>query len=222
MDLEKLAEEKIAGKARQGRRSRATAVIPVCCARSVNSEIVHGIPSPKRKLREGGHRLDRLRDGSGRVLRGFGGRPSPSGRIQARDAEVAGRDPRNRSTARLTRCARATASAMSATRCKVGSSSTDIRWCGVRRARHRHKDARRAQSAELRRRRSRCAAARGHGHRRRADGERGPAGSADAVTSGWRKQRMAAASAHFEHTRGDHRGRPWILTRPKEMTGPSW
>src|SRR5437763_10695278 len=52
MDLEKLAEEKIAGKpghaAFKGYRG-----YPCMLCTSVNSEIVHGIPSAKRKLREG-------------------------------------------------------------------------------------------------------------------------------------------------------------------------
>ena len=52
MDLEKLAEERIAGKpghaAFKGYRG-----YPCVLCTSVNSEIVHGIPSPKRKLKEG-------------------------------------------------------------------------------------------------------------------------------------------------------------------------
>src|SRR5438045_2892822 len=52
MDLEKLAEEKMAGKpgkaAFKGYRG-----YPCSLCTSVNSEIVHGIPSSKRKLREG-------------------------------------------------------------------------------------------------------------------------------------------------------------------------
>src|SRR6201981_1927519 len=52
MDLERLAEEKIAGKpgkaAFKGYRG-----YPCSLCTSVNSEIVHGIPSPRRKLREG-------------------------------------------------------------------------------------------------------------------------------------------------------------------------
>jgi len=52
MDLEKLAEEKIAGRpghpAFKGYRG-----YPCVLCTSVNSEIVHGIPSPKRKLKEG-------------------------------------------------------------------------------------------------------------------------------------------------------------------------
>src|SRR5947199_10309136 len=52
MDLEKLAEEKIAG--RPGRAAfKGYRGYPCLLCTSVNSEIVHGIPSPKRKLREG-------------------------------------------------------------------------------------------------------------------------------------------------------------------------
>src|ERR1700737_308973 len=52
MDLEKFAEGKMAGRpgkpAFKGYRG-----YPCSLCTSVNSEIVHGIPSPKRKLREG-------------------------------------------------------------------------------------------------------------------------------------------------------------------------
>ena len=52
MDLEKAAEEKIGGKpghaAFKGYRG-----YPCVLCTSVNSEIVHGIPSPKRKLKQG-------------------------------------------------------------------------------------------------------------------------------------------------------------------------
>jgi methionyl aminopeptidase len=52
MDLEHLAEERIAGKrgkpAFKGYRG-----YPCVLCTSVNSEIVHGIPSPRRKLKEG-------------------------------------------------------------------------------------------------------------------------------------------------------------------------
>src|ERR1051325_9167749 len=142
MDLEKLAEEKIAGKpghpAFKGYRG-----YPCVLCTSVNSEIVHGIPSPKRKLKEGDivsidlvmevdgcfavsavtvprlsmralhvgeqrdrsrdsvaeakvegrrHRLHRLRDGSGRVLRGFSGNCA-GWQDQTGTAKTAGRNP---------------------------------------------------------------------------------------------------------------------------------
>ena len=52
MDLENLAEEKIAGK--PGRPAfKGYRGYPCVLCTSVNSEIVHGIPSPKRKLLEG-------------------------------------------------------------------------------------------------------------------------------------------------------------------------
>src|SRR5260370_11480899 len=52
MDLEKLAEQKIAG--RPGKAAfKGYRGYPCLLCTSVNSEIVHGIPSPKRKLREG-------------------------------------------------------------------------------------------------------------------------------------------------------------------------
>jgi methionyl aminopeptidase len=52
MDLERLAEEKIAGK--PGRPAfKGYRGYPCVLCTSVNSEIVHGIPSAKRKLKEG-------------------------------------------------------------------------------------------------------------------------------------------------------------------------
>src|SRR5205814_8928481 len=52
MDLEKLAEEKIAG--RPGKAAfKGYRGYPCMLCTSVNSEIVHGSPSAKRKLREG-------------------------------------------------------------------------------------------------------------------------------------------------------------------------
>src|SRR5260221_13205650 len=52
MDLEKLAEEKIAGRPAKAPFKGYRGYPFVLCT-SVNVEIVHGIPSPKRKLREG-------------------------------------------------------------------------------------------------------------------------------------------------------------------------
>src|SRR5258708_35540624 len=52
MDLEKIAEEKIDG--RPGKAAfKGYRGYPCVLCTSVNGEIVHGIPSPKRKLREG-------------------------------------------------------------------------------------------------------------------------------------------------------------------------
>src|SRR5437879_1873854 len=52
MDLEKVAQEKIAGGPCKAAFKGYCGYPCVLCT-SVNSEIVHGIPSPKRKLREG-------------------------------------------------------------------------------------------------------------------------------------------------------------------------
>ena len=52
MDLEKIAEERIAGKPGQP-AFKGYRGYPCSLCTSVNSEIVHGIPSAKRKLREG-------------------------------------------------------------------------------------------------------------------------------------------------------------------------
>ena len=52
MDLEKFAEERIAGKPGKAAFKGYRGYPCVLCT-SVNSEIVHGIPSSKRKLREG-------------------------------------------------------------------------------------------------------------------------------------------------------------------------
>jgi methionyl aminopeptidase len=52
MDLERIAEERIAGK--PGRAAfKGYRGYPRMLCTSVNNEIVHGIPSPKRKLRDG-------------------------------------------------------------------------------------------------------------------------------------------------------------------------
>jgi len=52
MDLERIAEQRIAGK--PGRAAfKGYRGYPCMLCTSVNNEIVHGIPSPKRKLREG-------------------------------------------------------------------------------------------------------------------------------------------------------------------------
>ena len=45
---------------------------PCVLCTSVNNEIVHGIPSERRVLKAGRHRLHRLRRGAGRLLRRFG------------------------------------------------------------------------------------------------------------------------------------------------------
>src|SRR5258707_961475 len=128
MDLEKLAEEKIAG--RPGKAAfKGYRGYPCVLCTSVNGEIVHGIPSPKRKLREG----DIVSIDFGMEVDGYYGDSAvtvPVGKIRPEVQKL--RDE----------------------------------WV-----------------AET------------------ADG---------------------SPSAHFEHTVAVTANGPWILTRPKEMTGPSW
>src|SRR5260370_26182320 len=84
MDLENLAAEKIAG--RPGKAAfKGYRGYPCVLCTSVNSEIVHGIPSPKRKLREGD--IGSLDFGMGvdgcygdSAVTGRGGRVRPEGR----------------------------------------------------------------------------------------------------------------------------------------------
>ena len=68
MDLERVAERKIkelgAKPAFKGYYD-----YPCVLCTSVNDEIVHGIPSERRVLKTGRHRLHRLRRGAGRLLR---------------------------------------------------------------------------------------------------------------------------------------------------------
>ena len=92
MDLEKFAEQKIAGKpgkpAFKGYRG-----YPCSLCTSVNGEIVHGIPSPKRKLREG----DIVSIDFGMEVDGYYADSAvtvPVGQIRPGAAEVAGCHPR--------------------------------------------------------------------------------------------------------------------------------
>src|SRR2546421_619683 len=127
MDLEKLAEEKIAG--RPGKAAfKGYRGYPCVLCTSVNSEIVHGIPSPKRKLREG----DIVSIDFGMELEGY--------------------------------------YADSAVTVPVGQIQPEVRM----------RDEWVAETAD------------------------------------------GSPSAHFEHTVAVTANGPWILTRPKEMTGPSW
>ena len=103
MDLEKFAEEKIAGKpgkpAFKGYRG-----YPCSLCTSVNSEIVHGIPSPKRKLREG----DIVSIDFGMEVNGYFADSAvtvPVGQI-ARNRRSCWKSLGNRWTARSTRCGR--------------------------------------------------------------------------------------------------------------------
>ena len=205
MDLEKIAEELIAkgpGKAAfKGYRG-----YPCVLCTSVNSEIVHGIPSPKRKLREG----DIVSIDFGMEVDGYFGDSAvtvPVGKIQPELQKLLDvtRESLDRAIDKM----------------RPGNRLGDVghavqSWveqhglfggAGVCGARHRHQDARRTQPSELRRAGTRGAFAGRHGHRRRTDGERGPAGSADARRMGGGNRRWQSFGAFRAH-RGGHRERP--------------
>jgi methionine aminopeptidase type I len=109
MDLEKLADQKLAGK--PGKPAfKGYKGYPCSLCTSVNGEIVHGIPSPKRKLREG----DIVSIDFGMEVDGY----YADSAVTVPVGEI------------LIKCARETGLAMLDTRCKVGWSRTVIRWSG--------------------------------------------------------------------------------------------
>ena len=84
---------------------------------------------------------------------------------------------------------------------------------GVRRPRHRHRDAPAAQRGELRPPRSRPGAGRGAGARGRADGQPRHALHPRARADGWTVVTQDGRwSAHFEHTVAVTAAGPWVLT----------
>src|SRR4029077_12557792 len=143
MDLEKLAEEKIAG--RPGKAAfKGYRDYPCVLCTSVNSEIVHGIPSPKRKLREG----DIVSIDFGMEVDGYYADSAvtvPVGEISPALQKLL--DVTRESLDRAIEKMRAgnrlgdvgspgpdwggeTGWAMSVTRCRAGWSRTATRWCG--------------------------------------------------------------------------------------------
>src|SRR6266436_4294943 len=149
MDLEKLAEEKIAGKpgkpAFKGYRG-----YPCSLCTSVNSEIVHGVPSAKRKLREG----DIVSIDFGMEVDGYFADSAvtvPVGKIRPETRKLL-------------------EGMVIAVEPMVNAGRLEVRM----------RDEWVAETAD------------------------------------------GSPSAHFEHTVAVTANGPWILTRPKEMTGPSW
>src|SRR6267142_2857041 len=167
MDLERLAEEKIAGKpgkpAFKGYRG-----YPCSLCTSVNSEIVHGIPSAKRKLREG----DRLGD-VGNAVQSW---VEENGFSVVREFVGHGIGTKMHDEPNLPnygdagRGARLQEGMVIAVEPMVNAGSPEVRM----------RDEWVAETAD------------------------------------------GSPSAHFEHTVAVTANGPWILTRPKEMTGPSW
>jgi len=119
MDLEKLAEQKLAGK--PGKPAfKGYKGYPCSLCTSVNGEIVHGIPSPKRKLREG----DIVSIDFGMEVDGYYADSAvtvPVGEISPALQKLL--DVTRESLDRAI-------DKMLGTRCKVGWSRTAIPWCG--------------------------------------------------------------------------------------------
>src|SRR6267378_2619626 len=179
MDLEKLAEEKIAG--RPGKAAfKGYRGYPCVLCTSVNSEIVHGIPSPKRKLREG----DIVSIDFGMEVDGYYADSAvtvPVGRISPEMQKLLDvtRESLDRAIDKM----------------RAGNRLGDV----------------------------------GHGARL----QEGMVIAVEPMVNAGRPEvRMrdewvaetadGIFSEDFEHTVAITANGPWILTRPKEMTGPSW
>src|SRR5712692_313302 len=179
MDLERLAEEKIAGKpgkpAFKGYRG-----YPCSLCTSVNSEIVHGIPSPKRKLREG----DIVSIDFGMEVEGYFADSAvtvPVGKIPPETQKLlqVTRESLDRAIEKM-RAGNRLGDAGRGARLQEGMVIAVEPMVNAGRPEVRMRDEWVAETAD------------------------------------------GSPSAHFEHTVAITANGPWILTRPKEMTGPSW
>src|SRR6267378_3115397 len=182
MDLEKLAEEKIAGSPGKAAFKGYRGYPCVLCT-SVNSEIVHGIPSPERKLlnvtRESLDRaIDKMRAGNrlGDVGHAVESWVEQNGFSVVREFVGHGIGTKMHDEPNLPnygdegRGARLQEGMVIAVEPMVNAGSPEVRM----------RDEWVAETAD------------------------------------------GSPSAHFEHTVAVTANGPWILTRPKEMTGPSW
>ena len=172
---------------------------PCVLCTSVNSEVVHGIPSPKRVLKEG----DIVSVDFGVVVDGYYGDAAITVPVGAIDEKAA-------------RLLKTTEASLEGRHCG-GSAGGDSGRCGLRGAeggrgrgifggagfcgpRHRRPDARRSAGAELWRSRPGHETAGRHGDRHRAHGECGQA-RCRVLGDGWTAVTAdGSMSAHFEHT----------------------
>jgi len=219
MDLEKFAEEKIAGlpgkAAFKGYRG-----YPCALCTSVNSEIVHGIPSPKRKLREG----DIVSIDFGMEVDGYFADSAvtvPVGQIRPEVKKLleVTRESLDRAIDKM----------------RAGNRLGDVGYA--------------VQSWVEKHGYTVVREFVGHGIGTKMHDEPSPPNDREEgrgarlqegmviavepmVNAGRPEVRMrdewvaetadGSPSAHFEHTVAITANGPWILTRPKEMTGPSW
>jgi len=219
MDLEKLAGEKIVG--RPGKAAfKGYRGYPCVLCTSVNSEIVHGIPSPKRKLREG----DIVSLDFGMELDGYFADSAvtvPVGQISAQMQKLLDvtRESLDRAIDKM----------------RAGNRLGDVghavqSWV----EQHGYSVVREFVGHGIGTRMHDEPNLPNYGEEGR--GARLQEGMVIAVepmvNAGGAEVRMrdewvaetadGSPSAHFEHTVAVTANGPWILTRPKEMTGPSW
>ena len=188
---------------------------------SINQEVVHGIPSPPAALREGdilsmdfGVELDGYfaRCGSYRA----GGKDSAgSGRSSASHARIA--RSRDRQGAAGNRLGDVSAAVQEWVEENGFSVVREFVGHGIGTKMHEEPQVPNygapGQGPRLAGR---------HGHRHRADGEFGRPG-VRMLDDDWTAVTADGSdSAHFEHTVAVTANGPWILTRPKDVTGPCW
>jgi methionyl aminopeptidase len=219
MDLEKLAEEKIAGgpgkPAFKGYRG-----YPCSLCTSVNSEIVHGIPSAKRKLREG----DIVSIDFGMEVDGYFADSAvtvPVGQIppETRKLLQVTREALDRAIDKM-RAGNRLGDVGNAVQSWVEQHGYSVvrEFVGHGIGTKMHDEPNLPNYGEA-----------GHGARL----QEGMVIAVEPMVNAGRPEvRMrdewtaetadGSPSAHFEHTVAVTANGPWILTRPKEASGPSW
>jgi methionyl aminopeptidase len=219
MDLEKLAEEKIAGgpgkPAFKGYRG-----YPCSLCTSVNSEIVHGIPSAKRKLREG----DIVSIDFGMEVDGYFADSAvtvPVGQIppETRKLLQVTRESLDRAIDKM-RAGNRLGDVGNAVQSWVEQHGYSVvrEFVGHGIGTKMHDEPNLPNYGEA-----------GHGARL----QEGMVIAVEPMVNAGRPEvRMrdewtaetadGSPSAHFEHTVAVTANGPWILTRPKEASGPSW
>jgi methionyl aminopeptidase len=219
MDLEKFAEEKIAGgpgkPAFKGYRG-----YPCSLCTSVNSEIVHGIPSPRRKLREG----DIVSIDFGMEVDGYFADSAvtvPVGKIRPEAEKLlrVTRESLDRAIDKM-RAGNRLGDVGNAVQSWVEQHGYSVvrEFVGHGIGTKMHDEPNLPNYGEP-----------GRGARLQ---EGMVIAIEPMVNAGRPEVRMqgewvaetadGSPSAHFEHTVAVTANDPWILTRPKEMTGPSW
>jgi len=219
MDLERLAEEKIAGK--PGRAAfKGYRGYPCALCTSVNSEIVHGIPSPKRKLREGdivsidfGMEVDGYYADSAVTVAVGQIRPEVQKLLDVTRESLDRAIDKMRAGNRLGDVGHAVQSLVEA-----NGFSVVREFVGHGIGTRMHDEPNLPNYGEE-----------GRGARLQegmvmAVEPMVNAGSPEVrMRDEWTAETAdGSPSAHFEHTVAVTANGPWILTRPREMTGPSW